>query len=239
MPHHAYCIYGEQEEAILQATNFVEQTYNIITRANPDFEILRYDVFSISDVRIFTRRSALSPVTGNIKVYIIAAKRIYNEAQNALLKLLEEPPKGIIIILTVLHKANLLQTVQSRLLPIPLDTSVNAYGNIQNVGSNEATESARVFLSEDSDVRITHIKKLFANGNKKIHIMCTDGVSFLDALELFVYTAYQNATDLVMKEKLQQGLENIEIIRPYLYERSTQARMLFEHIAIVLPSLTV
>ncbi len=235
MPHHAYCIYGEQEEAILQATNFIERTYNIITRANPDFEILRYDMFSISDVRIFTRRAALSPVTGNIKVYIIAAKRIYNEAQNALLKLLEEPPKGTIIILTVLHKANLLQTVQSRLLPIPLDTVINT----QNVSSNEATESARVFLSEDSDVRITHIKKLFANGNKKTHIMCTDGVSFLDALELFVYTAYQNASDPAMKKKLQQGLENIEIIRPYLYERSTQARVLFEHIAIVLPSFTV
>ncbi len=239
MPHHAYCIYGEQEEAILQATNFVERTYNIITRANPDFEILRYNILSISDVRIFTRRAALSPVTGNIKVYIIAAKRIYNEAQNALLKLLEEPPKGTIIILTVLHKANLLQTVQSRLLPIPIDTIVNTYGHIQNISSNEATESARVFLREDSAVRITHIKKLFANGNKKTHIMCTDGVSFLDALELFIYTVYQGTADSAMRKKLRQGLKNIEIIRPYLYERSTQARMLFEHIAIVLPSLTV
>lgn len=50
------------------------------------------------------------------KNIVIIAKKIQNEAQNALLKILEEPPKNIIFTMVVPRKNVLLPTIRSRLM---------------------------------------------------------------------------------------------------------------------------
>jgi len=80
----------------------------------------------VATARLLQRRAALTPVMGRLKVFIVAeADRLVpqessQEAANALLKLLEEPPADTQLILTVADPNRLLPTVRSRLVPLRL-----------------------------------------------------------------------------------------------------------------------
>lgn len=77
-------------------------------------------------VRLFQRRAALTAAGGGARVFILGdAERLIvqegqQEAPNALLKLLEEPPPGMTIILTAADAGRLLPTVVSRAVPLRL-----------------------------------------------------------------------------------------------------------------------
>ena len=71
----------------------------------------------IAQIRRAAYWSRLSP-SGKRKTLIIEnADRMKDEARNSLLKLLEEPPESINIVLTTLRRESLLQTILSRLRP--------------------------------------------------------------------------------------------------------------------------
>lgn len=80
----------------------------------------------VATARLLQRRAALTPVMARRKVFIVAeADRLVpqessQEAANALLKLLEEPPADSQFILTVADPSRLLATVRSRLVPLRL-----------------------------------------------------------------------------------------------------------------------
>jgi len=80
----------------------------------------------VGTARLLQRRAALTPVAGKRKVFLLAeADRLVpqessQEAANALLKLLEEPPADSQFILTVADPNRLLPTVRSRLVPLRL-----------------------------------------------------------------------------------------------------------------------
>jgi len=77
-------------------------------------------------VRLFQRRASLTASSGGARVFILGdAERLIvqessHEAPNALLKLLEEPPPGMTLILTAADAGRLLPTVVSRAVPIRL-----------------------------------------------------------------------------------------------------------------------
>lgn len=104
---------------------------------------------AVRDLQQFTKLKLPSAkVTGRI-IYIPEAQQLSGEAQNALLKLLEEPPAGTIFILTVNHERQLLVTIRSRsqLLTVsrPERSAVEAY--FANKGFDEKQIASAYFLS--------------------------------------------------------------------------------------------
>lgn len=86
---------------------------------NPDVIFLRRSEekknIGVAEVRSIIKESSSRPVLQDIKVIIIEdAQFLSTEAQNALLKSLEESPEFILYILCVDHPDNLLPTVRSR-----------------------------------------------------------------------------------------------------------------------------
>lgn len=84
---------------------------------NPDFFLLEPidNMIKIDQIREMQRHVIEKPIVGKKKVYIIdKADAMRPEAQNCLLKTLEEPPEYIIIILISSVEANLLTTIKSR-----------------------------------------------------------------------------------------------------------------------------
>lgn len=84
---------------------------------NPDFQIVNPNEgkIKIEQIREMQRKVAEKPIISNKKVYIIDnADTMTNEAQNCLLKTLEEPPEYITIILICSNEDNLLSTIKSR-----------------------------------------------------------------------------------------------------------------------------
>jgi len=82
---------------------------------------------SLASVRLLHQRAALTSVEGGRRVFIIGdAERLVpqessQEAANALLKLLEEPPVGSLFILTTVDPRRLLPTIRSRAVPVRLN----------------------------------------------------------------------------------------------------------------------
>src|SRR4051812_23815931 len=74
----------------------------------------------IASVRLLLRRASLTAVEGGRRVFIIGeADRLVSqesspEAANALLKMLEEPPRGALFVLTTVDAERLLPTIRSR-----------------------------------------------------------------------------------------------------------------------------
>ena len=87
------------------------------TNNNPDFFLLESESgkIKIEQIREMQRKIAEKPIISNNKVYIINdSDTMTPEAQNCLLKTLEEPPEYITIILICSNENNLLATIKSR-----------------------------------------------------------------------------------------------------------------------------
>jgi len=92
---------------------------------------------SLAPMRVLQRVVAIRPFQGSRKVIILGdAERLTvqaasEEAANALLKVLEEPPDDTVIILTASEPQGLLDTIRSRLVPIRIgrvsDDAVRAF----------------------------------------------------------------------------------------------------------------
>jgi len=92
---------------------------------------------SLASVRLLQRQAALTAVEGGRRVFMLAeadrliAQESSQEAANALLKLLEEPPAESLFILTTVEPRRLLPTIRSRAVQIRLgrlsDSEVSAF----------------------------------------------------------------------------------------------------------------
>lgn len=89
------------------------------TGANPDFLLIEPEGNSISvdSIRRIQSEAIIRPMYSKRKVYYIKqAEKMTQQAQNSLLKTLEEPPAYCVIILSTHNPEMLLPTVKSRLL---------------------------------------------------------------------------------------------------------------------------
>ena len=74
----------------------------------------------IEQIRYMQEKIAEKPIVSSNKVYIIEdSDTMTKEAQNCLLKTLEEPPSYAIIILIATNESKLLNTIKSRCIKVP------------------------------------------------------------------------------------------------------------------------
>lgn len=87
---------------------------------NPDFNVIKPDgKIKIDQIRQMLEKVYEKPIISDKKVYIIDdAETMTVEAQNCLLKTLEEPPEYIVIILITSNESNLINTIKSRCLKL-------------------------------------------------------------------------------------------------------------------------
>ncbi len=98
------------------------------TDNNPDFKIIEPDGNSIKieQIREFQRKVSEKPIISNKKVYIINdSDKMTTEAQNCLLKTLEEPPEFVTIILIGSNESAFLSTIKSRCMILHFDKIAN------------------------------------------------------------------------------------------------------------------
>jgi DNA polymerase-3 subunit delta' len=99
----------------------------------------------ISQVRRLSGLAALAPRQGAHRVFLIdPAERMNREAQNALLKTLEEPPRSAVLILITAQPHLLLPTVRSRCFSVPLVAlRTGALARLLEARGVERTEALR------------------------------------------------------------------------------------------------
>lgn len=95
---------------------------------NPDFSIIEPDgnVLKIDQIREMQKKVQEKPIISKRKVYIINnADKMKSEAQNALLKTLEEPPEFVTIILVGENENAFLATIKSRCMILHFNSISN------------------------------------------------------------------------------------------------------------------
>lgn len=96
------------------------------------------DVIGINQIRDMVRDSVVLPNEADRKAYIICdGEKMRTEAQNSLLKLLEEPPAHTVIIICTKDTSALLPTVRSRCYDISLNEETEEYSDELTALSDE------------------------------------------------------------------------------------------------------
>lgn len=223
MRHHAFVIEAEAEEGIDAARSWAETELGMAGEENPDIVVLRYGLLSVEDARYISTVSASAPVAGERKAIIIAASRAYREAQNALLKLFEEPPRGTYLFLVLPAADQLLPTLRSRV-------HILKYGYRKSITIPEA---AREFIKASRERRSAMIKKLVSGKDEEERRALRDeAVALINGVEAAAYERFSRGGRPRAAAEL---LSDIAVLRGYLHDRSAPTRMILEHVSLVIP----
>ncbi len=116
--HHAYLILGNRERLKTVPEELFE-VLEINQSGNPDIFIIESESFGVEDARMFTQKAEMKAF-GTKKLLFAIVDRITIEAQNALLKTLEEPPENTHFFILTSDELSLLPTLLSRVQKLRL-----------------------------------------------------------------------------------------------------------------------
>jgi len=188
---------------------------------NPDIIIIDEEENSIKTEQIkqLTSNVLEKPIQSNKKIYIINnSENMTKEAQNSLLKTLEEPPEYVIIILVTSNENLLLNTIKSRCLKIPFTKLTN--NEIQEyfhrIGEAVNTNMMRAFggsiekaihLKDKSEI-YTKINEIFYNieNMNELQILNIKEIAFKEKEEIYSILDYINT---IFYDKIIESIENI------------------------------
>lgn len=112
--HHANIVLGggDCRHFLFQ---ILERDLDFNVHKNPDFLLLEKESFGIDEARNLEKWVIGKPLIDENKVALLIVGSITFEAQNVLLKVLEEPPTGTYIFISLESLANILDTLLSRI----------------------------------------------------------------------------------------------------------------------------
>lgn len=224
--HHAFVIEAEAEKGIAIAHAWAEKELGLKLENNPDINVLRYGLFSVADARRVTELVAGAAFEGESKVLIITADRAYHEAQNALLKVFEEPPAGTHLFLVIPSLGGLLPTLRSRVQILTADVR-SSRSNIPEV--------VMEFLRGTKEIRSALIKKLTSGKDEeKRRENREDAIALVNGIEATAYAAMRG-NEVRQTYIISTLLSDIATLRSHLYDRSAPVKMILEHLSLILP----
>jgi DNA polymerase-3 subunit delta' len=178
------------------------------TSNNPDFSILEPEGNSIKidPIREFIKKVYEKPVVSDKKVYIINdSNYMTKEAQNALLKTLEEPPEYVTIILVTSNENMFLPTIKSRCTKITFNKLTNL-------------ELKEILKREYKQENIPEIILEIADGSVKKVITLKDKENeYLSINKVFENLEKLDIIDLISnKEEIFKNKEGVGEILDYI-----------------------
>ncbi len=231
--HHSYFVVAETEEGIECAGAFTESVLGMPVIGNPDVLTLRHGLLSVDDARKLRSLAELSPTKGTQKVLIISASRLFHEAQNALLKLFEEPPAGTILILVIPSEGMLLPTLRSRLLPLPNQSVSESSASTHSA----ATEFLAASPAEREKILTKIVDRTKSDKDEEKQAARLVAIQLLEGLMNVTHAKWQAETSVSKKHELQIFLKDLHAFIPILHERSAPLKLIFEHVLLVLLEL--
>ncbi len=234
--HHAYFFAGEREKGITNALAFSERELGLSPLGNPDVLLERHGLFTVDDARRIATKAELVPMRGDKKLFIIAANRLFHEAQNAMLKLFEEPPAGTTLVLVIPSEGNLLYTLRSRLQPLP--------GGDERENKKEKHEPmVEEFIAGDAAAREKVIAKILdeakSDDDEEKQGARAKALRFAEGLSRAAYIAWRKESGPDSRDNLQAFLHDLDRLVPVLNDRAAPLKPILEHILIVAPKKLV
>ena len=197
-----YVFQGTTED-VLAIFNFLKMKG--FETEGPDFLYQEYPQITVDIARELSTKAVGKPFKEKQRIFVIVAGAITSEAQNALLKTLEEPPSGAFFVFVLPSPQLLLPTVKSRVHIHLLPTAIK-----------KSTLDAKEFLHADMQARIDMLKELIGEDRDIRQIE-----SFLSNLEkLGTHSAH---------------LKPIYRARTFMYDKGALLKPLLEQVALLVP----
>ncbi len=213
-PHHAFLVTGDPASA--------EEVY--VT-------------FNIADAHELGRRASLAVNDGETQIFSIGAYGIGLEAQNALLKLFEEPVLGTKFVIITPYPDDLLPTLRSRLY-IMSDEDLEAKLPLGSLASKSETFDAGKFLAKTPIERLKYLEKSFfdvRDESAEVHARTKyDAGAILTALELYY------KVEVRLPESSRSLTSTFEILKQskqYIHDTAPAVKLILESLALHLPMI--
>lgn len=166
--NHAYLVVSKNTEyAYEQVKEFVEKVLDSNDlQNNSDYKLIEAEdgkSIKINQIRSMQSDVAIKPIKSNKKVYVILdADKMNEQAQNCILKTLEEPPLYVSIFLITAFPEKLIDTVNSRVKKVKIEAEkeIKEYeklktfiDSIKNISETEKLKYADYFSENKEDFR--------------------------------------------------------------------------------------
>ena len=174
---------------------------------HPDFVVINEDetTIKIEQIRELTSKVIEQPIISGKKVYIINhADKMTVEAQNCLLKTLEEPPRFAVIILITSNLNLILPTIKSRCMKI----------NFLNISNEELKKYAieKIGYSQVTD----NLLKSFNGSIGKAVLQKENQEKFQQVENIISYLSTKDIIDVLNESKVIYDKENIYKLLEYM-----------------------
>lgn len=211
--HHAYILFGNINESRKKLQEFFSGLND-----GKQWIPHEYEKLGIDEVRDL--REILSEKTSG-RFIVISAERFPYEAQQAFLKLLEEPAENTHIFLILPPQLSVLETISSRVITIESDDSAG----------NDQLLPIKSFLFSSVSDRLDSIEVLAKSRDKDESLQAYEVHQFLDQLESALYAVFQKKRSVQFDEYFAA----IRDARGWATQTSFPMKNIVEYVAMVLP----
>lgn len=182
---------------------------------HPDFEEINPDGNHIKIIQIRELKEKIyqKPIVSKRKVFIINdADTMTEEAQNSLLKTLEEPPEYVVIILVLSNEGNILNTIKSRCMKI----------NFHNLSDEELKQ----YITQN---------QLLSNTSDLVLKLCNGSIGKIEKIKdkLDLYSKTEEIIDGLIEKRITSKIDLIKQFE-FLYKEKEDIQFILEYILILL-----
>lgn len=218
---HALGIVGPQGSGKAYIANYIAKEITGVNNVNANENILilrpnEKKVITIDDARELTRFVKLkTPSKKAIRIAVIEdAEYMTNQAQNAILKTIEELPVNTIMIMTFSSKSSVIETILSRL-------------NVIEVSAPSLTDAVEFYMPEYPEDEITKSYKMSGGRTGLMEALMRDGehkmhASISTAKELLSKSKYERLcmVETLSKQDLYEVLEGLSVVSEAVFRNS-------------------
>lgn len=210
--HHALLITAPLEKRDAVVTD-VLSLLHLPEEEKPDVRSFVYDTLHVDDVRTINEHIRATPLSGALTVTFLCARDIGNSAQQALLKITEEPPAHARIVLVVPNTDILLPTLRSRFITVDIFRNKASLSHAETFVSKSIPARQKVVQKIAKDKDIFSARKLVG--------------------ELIEYLATHNY--FKTENERATFLHRIMTYNQFLQEPGVSMKMILEDLAITTP----
>lgn len=225
--------------------NMCKSCIELENDSNPDFMIIEkeYDeekkkeknLISINQIRYMNAKIAEKPIISSKKVYIINNSDFMNkEAQNCLLKTLEEPPEYATIILIASNESKLLNTIKSRCIKVNFnklsDEEIIEYlkqNNKQQINTNmihyyEGSLGKAVKINESIE-EYTKIERLIDNINSNSLVYTLNNAEVLYKNKDIIFDLLEYINVILLNSKQIKKIKCVQYVEQAINRLNTNS----------------
>ena len=218
--HHAYIIEGNPKDTRDMVFADIQQRLEL-TPQSQDFFVIEASMFGVEEANLAIDIHSRKATHKGNKGIVLVADTFSHQAQNALLKTLEEPNPGTFFFILTSSASTFLPTVLSRVHVVTSKPD----GVLQ---SKHTCLSPHTFVSESKPVRLKTIKEIIKLKEDE-KIGDAEIFSFITGVEQSIFHKVKGTQDEVMVSTV------LTTVSDYMRDTSSSKKMLLEYMALELP----